>query len=132
MAPRINFLSSGLFRECLHHRDYKCLITVTFDLQRLGKFSCFGNILPGPRIVWNGAMGVAKKSVNLNKSGSGAVESTVSRSHGHHSCCAISSWIFLHHMSNRQNTSRRQVFEYPNYISNLQWWLHFVQRGAFH
>ena len=43
MAPRVNFLSSGLFRECLYQRDYKCLITVTFDLQRLGKCSCFGN-----------------------------------------------------------------------------------------
>ena len=32
MAPRVNFLSSGLFQECFYHRDYKCLITVTFDL----------------------------------------------------------------------------------------------------
>ena len=36
MPPSINFLSSGLLRECLYQRDYKCLITVIFDLQRLG------------------------------------------------------------------------------------------------
>ena len=45
MAPRVNFLNSDLFRECLYQRDYTFLITGTFDLQSLGKCSCFGNTI---------------------------------------------------------------------------------------
>ena len=60
-----------------------------------------------------------KKSKNLNMSDSGAVEGAVGRSHSHHSCCAISSWMFLQHTSNRPYTSRLLVFEYQHYVSNL-------------
>ena len=51
----------------------------------------------GPRIVSNVAIDLAKKSKNLNKSGSGVVESAVNLSHGHRSRCAICSWMFLYH-----------------------------------
>ena len=63
MAERVNFLSSGLFRVCLYQRGYKCLITVTLDLQRLGEMELLRqHTLGGYQNVWNGAVGVAKKN----------------------------------------------------------------------
>ena len=32
--------------DIIYQKEYNCLIKVTFDLQKLGKNSCFGNVLP--------------------------------------------------------------------------------------
>ena len=110
MAPRVNFLSSGCFKSV-----YITEITNVWS-QWLLIYKDWENVVAsaaysrGPELSGTAQKALQKNQQNLNKSGSGAVESAVSRSHGHHSCCAISSWMFLHHTSNRPNTSRREVF----------------------